>query len=133
MVQIEVYSSEYKNGLVPFYKAKHRKAVSKDKVSILAYAFVRKGIISKEEWADSQQLIADKLGVEIREFPMDGRKKAAKTLPFFSWYNCALLAHNNFKSEGLKFIDIKYLSNEYGNKEKSYAGRRNNVFRGFQL
>ena len=97
MVRIEVYSNKYKSGLVPFYKAKRRIAVSKDKVSILAYLFVRAGIISEEEYVESQRPIAEKLGVEVREFPMDGRKKAAKALPSFSWYDCALLTRNNFK------------------------------------
>lgn len=97
MLRIEVYSSEYKNGLQPFYKAKFKREVSKDKVSILAYIFVKEGIISKEECGESQQLVADKLGVKVREFPMDGRKKAAKALPFFNWYNCALITRNNFE------------------------------------
>ena len=105
MVRIEVYSNKYKSGLLPFYKAKCNRAASKDEVCILPYTpFVEKGIISKDEWTKSQQLIAEKLGVEVREFPMDGRKKAAKALPFFSWHSCTLIIHNNFKSEGLDFI-----------------------------
>ena len=105
MVRIEVYSSEYKSGLLPFYKAKCNRVASKDEVCILPYTpFVEKGIISKEEWTKSQQLIADKLGVEVREFPMDGRKKAMKALPFFSWCNCTEIIRNNFESEGLDFI-----------------------------
>ena len=107
MVRIEVYSSEYKNGLVPFYKAKCNRAASKDEGWILPYAYVRSKIISEEEWrAESQQLIADKLDVKVREFPMDGRKKDAKALPFFSWYNCVLIIRNNFKPEGLRLINF---------------------------
>ena len=91
MIRIEVYSNKYKNGLIPFYKAKSNWAAGEDVVCILPYTpFVEKGIISKEEWMSGHQLIADKLGVEVREFPMDGRKKDAKALPFFNWRKCAI-------------------------------------------
>lgn len=106
MLRIEVYSSEYLSGLKPFYVAKSNFSAINDVVAILPYTqFVQGlGLISEAEWAKSQERIADKFKLEVREISMDGRKKAAKSFPYFSWYNCLAIMHNNFKAEGLNLI-----------------------------
>lgn len=106
MLRIEVFSKEYKSGLVPFYVAKGNFSAIDDVVATLPYIrFVQGlGLISEAEWAKSQERIADKFKLEVREVLIDGRKKAAKGLPYFSWYNCLAIMHNNFKADGLNLI-----------------------------
>lgn len=64
-------------------------SIKLDKVAILPWILIHElgGIIDQSEWASNQQTIADRLGLYISESEIDGRKKIARSMEFFSWRN----------------------------------------------
>lgn len=65
------------------YKA--ASSVLADAVKTLPYEFVRKGLISKDEWAQSEEPIVQRFNVFITERKCDGRKKLARSFKQFTW------------------------------------------------
>ena len=94
MIRIEVYRADSGAQLRPIYQAKSKHSICQDRVAQLPFIpFVEQlGVITTGEWAHSQENIAAKFSLTVREFPMDGRK--ARTLPYFSWYDCIKIAVN---------------------------------------
>lgn len=64
-------------------------SVKSDRVAMLPWVLIHElcGIIDQTEWATNQQTIAERLGLYISETEIDGRKKIAKSMEFFSWHN----------------------------------------------
>lgn len=82
MKRIYIRKQEEESGHV--FKSRH--SILNDRVAILPYfAFVLTGIITKGEWAQSQELIKDKFNLYIEETEVDGRKKITKAMRTFSW------------------------------------------------
>ena len=96
MIRIEVYRTDGGAQLRPVYQAKSKHSVCQNKVAQLSFIpFVEQlGVITTGEWARSQENIAAKFHLTVREFPMDGRKTRARALPYFSWYDCIKIAVN---------------------------------------
>ena len=96
MIRIEVYAAGDGAQLRPVYQAKSKHSVCQNKVAQLPFIpFVEQlGVITTREWAHSQENIAAKFHLTIREFPMGGRKTRARALPYFSWYDCIKIAVN---------------------------------------
>lgn len=62
------------------------KSVAHDKVKMLPFiGFVTAGLITEEEWAKNEQLIADKFELTIEESFIDGRTKKTKHMKRFCW------------------------------------------------
>lgn len=97
MIRIEVYVAGDGAQLRPAYQAKSKYSICQDKVAQLPFIpFVEQlGVITMKEWAHSQENIAAKFRLTVREFPMDGRKTRARALPYFDWYDCIKIAVNN--------------------------------------
>ena len=70
---------------------------SSDKVAALSYSYVTDGYIDSSEWAKSQQTIADRFSLELKETPIDGRTEEAKALPEFTWLEVISRAAANIK------------------------------------
>lgn len=96
MIRIEIYAVRDGAELCLVYQAKSKKSVCRDKVAQLPFIpFVEQlGVITTSEWAYSQENIAAKFHLTVREFPIDGRNKRARALPYFSWFNCLKIAVN---------------------------------------
>lgn len=96
MIQIEVYSTDGGAQLCSVYQAKSKYSTCQDTVAQLAFIpFVKRlGVITAEEWAHSQENIAVKFHLAIREFSIDWRKARARALPYFNWYDCIKIAVN---------------------------------------
>lgn len=91
MIQIEVYAAGDEAQPRPVYKAKCKDSICHDKVAQLPFipSFVeRLGVITQQEWAHSQENIASKFHLTVREFSIDGRSKQAKALKYFNWFDC---------------------------------------------
>ena len=87
---------------VRIYISKWR--ASTDKVAALSYLYVINGHIDNSEWAKSQQTIADRFSLELKESAIDGRTEEAKALPEFTWLEVISRAAANIKAfhEGVK-------------------------------
>ena len=96
MIRIEIYAAGDGTQLRSVYQAKSKESVCQDKVAQLPFIpFVEQlGVITAGEWAYSQENIAAKFHLTVREFPMDGRNKRARALPYFSWFDCLKIAVN---------------------------------------
>ena len=81
MIRIYVRKQNEESGHV----FKSRFSVLNDKLSLFPFSFVLRGLISEEEWANSQESIVNRFGLYITETNIDGRKKLAKSLKQFSW------------------------------------------------
>lgn len=97
MIQIEIYAAGDVAQLRPVYKAKSRNSVCHDKVAQLPFIpFVeRLGVITQQEWAHSQENIASKFNIIVREFPIDGRYRRSKALKYFNWFDCLKIVVNS--------------------------------------
>lgn len=81
MIRVYVRKQNEKSGHV----FKSRFSVLNDRLSLFPFSFVLRGIISEKEWANSQELIANRFGLYISETNIDGRAKLAKSLKYFTW------------------------------------------------
>ena len=78
------------------YRAKSNRSVLQDKVAMLPWVlFVeRYQLIDPTEWAQSQQPIAERFGMSLRETRLDGRSAAAKKLERFTWLEAICAVKN---------------------------------------
>lgn len=78
------------------YRAKSNRSVSQDKVAMLSWVlFVeRYQLIDRSEWAQSQQPIAERYGIDLREIRLDGRSAAARELEHFTWLEAICAVKN---------------------------------------
>jgi len=92
---------------------KSKRSVMKDRVALLHWGYVEKGLITEEEWAKSTQFIKDRFELVITEVQIDGRTKLARSLKPFSWmvlmkkYNgvfnpAGYYAYNDLSGENLE-------------------------------
>lgn len=96
MIRIEIYAAGDVAQLRPVYQAKSKKSICQDRVAQLPFIpFVQQlRVITANEWAHSQENIVAKFHLTVREFPIDGRNKRARALPYFSWFNCLKITVN---------------------------------------
>ena len=83
-----------------------KKSIKEDKVMILPFiGFVTDGLITKEEWAKSQQTIVDRFELYVAESYIDGRCKVARNIKKFSWKDILKMkVKDAFKPMGYKSI-----------------------------
>ena len=74
-----------KNGEESGKVFKSHRSIIGDKVRILPYGFVLARVITENEHAKCDSLITERFGYIVYESRIDGRKKLAKQLPYFSW------------------------------------------------
>ena len=72
---------------------KSKSSVLRDRVALLHWGFVIKGLITEDEWNKSVEVIKDKFDLIIKETQIDGRSKLARSLESFSW--AILMQKNN--------------------------------------
>lgn len=60
-------------------------SVLEDTVSSMPFTYVILGIISKDEYLENGQLMTDRFNLYISETEIDGRKKLAKSMKYFTW------------------------------------------------
>ena len=65
------------------YKSKSN--ISADTISQLPYKFVDAKVIKQTEWANCRDKIVSRYSNRFKVAPIDGRSKAARRLPYFSW------------------------------------------------
>ena len=81
MIRIYVRLKNEESGRV----FKSRFSVINDKLSLFPFGFVLRGIISEDEYLESNQTIAERFGLYIKETKLDGRNKLARNLKYFAW------------------------------------------------
>lgn len=83
-----------------------KESIKEDKVMMLPFiGFVTDGLITKEEWGQSQQTIIDKFELYVTESYIDGRCKVARNTKKFSWKDILKIkAKDTFKPMGYKSI-----------------------------
>ena len=59
--------------------------ISEDTIFILPYKFVKAKVIKQSEWANCRDKIVSRYPNRFNVTPIDGRLKAVRTLPYFSW------------------------------------------------
>ncbi len=67
------------------YITKSKLTLFVDTVAMLPHSFVRKGLITQNEWANSDTTVIERFNLDIIETNIDGRKKEYKNLPYFTW------------------------------------------------
>ena len=65
------------------YKSKSN--IKADTISQLPYKFVDAKVIKQTEWANCRDKIVSRYPNRFKVAPIDGRSKAARSLPYFSW------------------------------------------------
>ena len=65
------------------YKSKSN--IKTDTISQLPYKFVDAKVIKQTEWANCRDKIVSRYPNRFKVAPIDGRSKAARRLPYFSW------------------------------------------------
>ena len=65
------------------YKSKSN--ISEDTISKLPYKFVDAKVIKQTEWANCHDKIVSRYPNRFKVTPIDGRLKAVRSLPYFSW------------------------------------------------
>ena len=65
------------------YKSKSN--IKADTISQLSYKFVDAKVIKQTEWANCRDKIVSRYPNRFKVAPIDGRSKAARRLPYFSW------------------------------------------------
>ena len=65
------------------YKSKFN--INEDTIFILPYKFVNAKVIKQTEWANCRDKIVSRYPNRFKVLPIDGRLKAARKLPYFSW------------------------------------------------
>ncbi len=74
-----------KPGQLTGHAYKATKSVLAHPVKLLPYEFVRRGLISENEWLQSEEPIAQRFNIFITERKCDGRKKLARSFKYFTW------------------------------------------------
>ena len=59
--------------------------INLDTIFILPYKFVDAKVIKQTEWANCRDKIVSRYPNRFKVAPIDGRSKAARKLPYFSW------------------------------------------------
>ena len=65
------------------YKSKSN--IKTDTISQLPYKFVDAKVIKQTEWANCRDKIVSRYPNRFKVAPIDGRSKASRSLPYFSW------------------------------------------------
>ena len=65
------------------YKSKFD--ISEDTIFILPYKFVNAKVIKQSEWANCRDKIVSRYPNRFKVSYIDGRSKAVRKLPYFSW------------------------------------------------
>ena len=65
------------------YKSKSN--INADTISQLPYKFVDPKVIKQTEWANCRDKIVSRYPNRFKVASIDGRSKAARSLPYFSW------------------------------------------------
>ena len=83
-----------------------KESIKQDKVVILPYiGLVTDGLITEEEWANSQQTIVERFELYVAETYIDGRCKVARNTRKFSWKDILKMkVKDAFKPMGYKSI-----------------------------
>ena len=83
-----------------------KESIKQDKVVILPYiGFVTDGLITEEEWANSQQTIVERFELYVAETYIDGRGKVARNTRKFNWKDILKMKLKDvFKPMGYKSI-----------------------------
>lgn len=81
MIRIYVKRQNEQSGHV----FKSRFSTLDDRISMLPFTYVIKGIISSDDYLDNPEKIASKFNIKIVETKIDGRCKRARNMRYFSW------------------------------------------------
>ena len=65
------------------YKSKSN--IYADTICQLPYKFIDAKVIKQSEWAHCRDKIVSRYPNRFKVAPIDGRSKAVRTLPYFSW------------------------------------------------
>lgn len=81
MIRIYVRKRNEKTGHV----FKSRWSVQKDRMSLLPFSFVLRGIVPESEYMESTQTIIKRFNLYVSETKIDGRSKLARSIKYFTW------------------------------------------------
>lgn len=82
MIRIYIRKPGERTGRV--YKSKS--SILNDRVRMLPWSFVLKGVIGEDEWAKSGERLIDRFKLYVKETRCDGRtKRVRNNYKYFSW------------------------------------------------